>query len=171
MKYYIADLHLDHANIIKLCHRPFETIDAMNEALIKNWNARVKPNDEVWILGDFSWARGKKTNEFARRLNGHKFLITGNHDYFLDDPDFDYGLFDTVQDYAAIKDEGYNVILFHYPIAVWDRQHHGALHLYGHVHDNTTTQHPLLFEIPNAYNVGVDVRDYEPKTLKEILGV
>ena len=42
MIYYTADLHLGHANVIRHCDRPFKSIDEMNEALIQNWNSRVK---------------------------------------------------------------------------------------------------------------------------------
>jgi calcineurin-like phosphoesterase family protein len=169
MKFYTADLHLDHANIINLSHRPFSTIDEMNQSLIDKWNKKVTNGDEVYVLGDFSWANGIRTNEFLNQLNGLIYLIKGNHDYFLDDKNFNKSKFAWIRDYAMIKDEGYNIALFHYPVAVWDKQHHGSLHFYGHVHNNVDTQHPLLYALHNAYNVGVDVRDNEPVTLREIL--
>jgi calcineurin-like phosphoesterase family protein len=112
MKYYIADLHLDHANIIRLCNRPFETIGEMNATIIEKWNKRVTDKDEVYVLGDFSWAKGEQTNKFLDQLNGYKYLIRGNHDYFLDDKDFDRSKFRWIKDYEVIKDEGYNIVLF-----------------------------------------------------------
>lgn len=33
MNSYIADLHLGHANAISFDHRPFETVEEMNEAM------------------------------------------------------------------------------------------------------------------------------------------
>lgn len=45
MIYYTADLHLGHANIMKLSGRPFESVEEMNEALVNNWNAVVSKND------------------------------------------------------------------------------------------------------------------------------
>jgi len=59
--------------------------------------------------------------------------------------------------------------MFHYPIAVWDRQHYGSIHLYGHVHANIGNYHPLHLKLKNAYNVGVDVCHFEPKTLAELM--
>ena len=49
MKYYTSDLHLDHANMLKFEPeaRPFTNVDEMNETIIQNWNAKVKPGDEV----------------------------------------------------------------------------------------------------------------------------
>ena len=52
MVFFTADLHIGHANIIKLNKRPFKTIEEMDNALIDNWNAKVTPNDTVYILGD-----------------------------------------------------------------------------------------------------------------------
>ena len=44
-----ADTHFFHKNIVDYCDRPFRTLDghpdvkAMNEALIEQWNATVRP--------------------------------------------------------------------------------------------------------------------------------
>jgi calcineurin-like phosphoesterase family protein len=54
--YFTADLHLDHANIIRYCNRPFQDVQEMNECLIKNWNSCIQPNDQVYILGDLVFA-------------------------------------------------------------------------------------------------------------------
>ncbi|WP_275667827.1 metallophosphoesterase family protein [Paramagnetospirillum kuznetsovii] len=36
--FFTADLRLGHANIIKLCKRPFEDVVAMDRAIIDRWN-------------------------------------------------------------------------------------------------------------------------------------
>lgn len=98
-----------------------------------------------------------------------KFLIKGNHDHtYLDDKDFDPSLFVWIKDYHLVKDNGTSIVLFHYPIQTWDKKHHGSLHFYGHVHSNKGTSHPMEYEIPNSYNVGIDVIQ-EPMTKDEIL--
>lgn len=170
MKYYTSDLHFGHKNIIKYEDRPFSSIEEMDEALISKWNNKVKKNDEVYILGDFCFGNGARANEILDKLNGKKFLIKGNHDSsFLKDKKFDREKFEWIKDYACIKDNDETICMFHYPIAVWDRQHHGSIHLYGHVHSNKDNHHPLLVHLENAYNVGCDVHNFEPVTLKEMM--
>lgn len=173
MKYYIADLHFYHKNIIKYENRPFSSIEEMNEHMISEWNKKVKEKDEVYILGDFAFTNGENANKLLKRLNGKKYLIIGNHDSFLKDKTFDRNLFENIYHYYSMHDGDKFVVLFHYPIAVWDKQHYGAIHLYGHVHSGLdaegTQRHPILPMLENAYNVGVDVIGYAPMTLREIL--
>src|SRR5258708_2167190 len=56
-KYYTADTHFGHQLMLSetACARPFADTKAMDEALIANWNAVVKPGDIVYHLGDFSF--------------------------------------------------------------------------------------------------------------------
>jgi calcineurin-like phosphoesterase family protein len=58
--YYASDLHFGHANIIKLAGRPFKDVEEMDKILIENWNRTIKPNDEVWYLGDFTFSKDEK---------------------------------------------------------------------------------------------------------------
>jgi calcineurin-like phosphoesterase family protein len=179
MKYYISDLHFDHANMLKFEPeaRPFRNVDEMNRVLIQKWNNKVKPTDEVYILGDFCFDNtGYKANSFLEQLNGTKYMIKGNHDGFLWKPGFDRDHFEWIRDYAEIADEvdgeGVCVCLFHYPIAVWNKKHHHSYHLFGHIHSNKADagHHPLDFDLgDHAFNVGADVRDLEPKTLQELV--
>ncbi len=75
-----SDTHFGHNNIIKFCARPFKDAIEMDEHLILNWNRCVRPDDIVIHLGDFSMSE-QALQRVARRLNGRKFLILGNHDY------------------------------------------------------------------------------------------
>ena len=173
MKFYTSDLHLDHKRIIEYEDRPYYDIEDMNQDIIRRWNKKVGPDDEVYILGDFCFDnKGPRTMNFLNQLNGKKYLIVGNHDAFLSSKNFDRSLFEWIKNYAEIYDGEDFVCLFHYPIAVWNKKHHGAYHLYGHIHKNTgnSGHHPLEFNLgDHAFNVGVDVRNFEPKTLKELI--
>ena len=55
--YYIADLHLRHANVIRLDGRPFTNIEEMEAEIIRRWNKRVTPQDTVYILDPASEKR------------------------------------------------------------------------------------------------------------------
>ena len=56
------------------------------DRLMKNWNNVVGENDSVVIPGDISWAMNfedaKKDFAFLNSLNGTKYILKGNHDYW-----------------------------------------------------------------------------------------
>ena len=59
--FFTSDLHFGHKNIIRFDNRPFSTVEEMDEALIRNWNAKVSDEDTVYVLGDISWYNDAKT--------------------------------------------------------------------------------------------------------------
>ena len=129
MRYYIADMHFGHKNILDYDDRPWTDIDKMEEDMISLWNRRVKKNDEVYILGDLSFRNTKKTQEIIDRLNGKKFLITGNHDK----PAKLTGI--TVADHMEIDDGDKHLILSHYPMIAYNGDHDENTYMfYGHIH-------------------------------------
>lgn len=79
----ISDLHLS-----------FNTNKPMNifgwvdyeEKIRKNWQEKVKEDDVVLLLGDFSWEMNLENTykdfEFINSLPGRKLLLKGNHDYW-----------------------------------------------------------------------------------------
>ena len=76
-----SDTHFNHKNIIAYESRPFASIPEMNAALIENWNKVVAPDDAVIHLGDFALGSANDLDRLVGSLNGHKFLILGNHDH------------------------------------------------------------------------------------------
>ena len=142
-KLYIADCHFFHEGLnAHMDRRGFADWRVMNAHMEACWNAAVTERDDVFILGDFSIARGGPTNELLRRLHGKKYLVSGNHDSFLSDKAFDSSLFQWVRPYAEIRDNGRRVVLSHYPVFCYNgqyrRQENGdpaTYMLYGHVHD------------------------------------
>lgn len=153
MRYYIADLHYYHKNLIKrMDTRPFATIEEMNEKMIEIHNEVVRKNDEVVFIGDLSFGNGKETMEIVKRLNGIKYLIEGNHDHkYLQDKDFDTRVFRWIAPYKELKDNKRKVVLCHYPILFYNGQYRNdengvpnTYHLCGHVHD--TQDNKLLNE-------------------------
>lgn len=143
MRYYIADLHFFHESLnTQMDKRGFASVEEMNEYMIKQWNKKVRIQDEVVILGDFSMGKGVETNEILRRLNGKKYLIEGNHDKFLGDRKFDKTLLKWIKPYEELKDNKRKIVLSHYPIMCYNGQYRidnegkpRAYMLYGHVHN------------------------------------
>lgn len=79
MIYFTSDLHFGHANVIPYCNRPFASLDEMHTYLINLWNKTVKPEDTVYVLGDFG-INPKYSTIFRPMLLGKHHLILGNHD-------------------------------------------------------------------------------------------
>lgn len=78
MIFYTADLHLSHKNIIRLCNRPFSSVEEMDAALIANWNAVVGAEDTVYILGDFSFRSPTSMKSVLKRLAHDSIHIHGH---------------------------------------------------------------------------------------------
>lgn len=168
INYYISDLHLGHKNIIDFCNRPFDTVEEMNETLIENWNARVRPCDHVYLVGDFMYRSAVSAKKVLEQLSGRKHLIVGNHDakwmksLKLGDH------FESVDMMLAVSDRGRNVVLCHYPMMTWPGRK--SFHVYGHIHNNTDMPYwPLLATYDNALNACVEVNGYQPVTLDELI--
>lgn len=198
MRYYISDLHFFHEHLnVRMDQRGFDSVDSMNAYMIAQWNSRVRENDEVVILGDFSIGRGRETNEILHALRGRKYLITGNHDNYLEDRAFDTSLFQWIRPYAELKDNKRKIILSHYPIFCYDGQYRvdsegnpRSYMLYGHVHKSfdeilvndfilrTRMQRREVYgvdglaEIPcHMINCFCMFSDYKPLTLEEWIEV
>ena len=79
-KFLYSDPHFGHAKVIQYENRPFSTVEEMNDELVKRWNKVVTPRDHVFMLGDFCFGDDDLTYNLMHELNGHKHIITGNHD-------------------------------------------------------------------------------------------
>lgn len=141
MKTYItSDLHFGHKNIMNFCpvtrERFRKDVAYMNEAMVKEWNEIVEPEDTVYILGDVAFMSGSDAGRIVNRLNGRKILIEGNHDRkTLQDATF-RNAFAEVHKYLDVNYNGTKCVMFHYPIAEWDQMHRGSVHFHGHLHGN-----------------------------------
>ena len=159
--YVTSDLHFGHKNIIKYENRPYNNIEYMDNAIIELWNNTVKDEDLVYILGDFSWYKGKETNQILTKLKGNKVLIIGNHDKnFLDTKEFNRDLLQEICYYKELKMNKTKIVMCHYPIIDWNGKNNGSIHLYGHVHsmiNNDTNYMKQLEKEYNCLNVGIDV--------------
>lgn len=156
--WFTADTHFSHRNIIKYSSRPFATVEEMDEAMIAHWNARVAPEDTIYHLGDVAFYNREKINRLLERLNGVKHLCPGNHDREA----VRARGWASIQEYREINLEGQKIVLLHYGIESFNRQHHGAIHLHGHSHGKLPGHSKRL-------DVGVDCWEYKPVSLGEIM--
>lgn len=153
--WFTSDNHFYHKNIQKFCPttRMGSSVQEMNELLIRNHNSVVGQSDTVYFLGDFSFGTTDETFNVLQRLNGKKHLIFGNHDKVIRNQISIQKQFESCQDYLKISIAKQKVVMFHYPILEWESMHHGAYHLFGHVHGNMM-QHPH----GRSMDVGIDAR-------------
>jgi calcineurin-like phosphoesterase family protein len=161
--YVTSDCHFGHKNIIKYepVSRPFSSIEEMDEVLIERWNSKVKENDEIYILGDFSFHKVNKTVEILGRLSGKKCLIVGNHDNHLINHDPFKEMFVGYYDLLDNKIAGKHYVMCHYPLLSWNRSHYGSVNLFGHLHSSWKGNRQQL-------NVGMDCHNLYPIAFEEI---
>ncbi len=77
--YVIGDHHYYHHNILHYTRSNFSDILNMNEYIVRKHNETVSKEDIVIFLGDFCF-KNSGIKEMMERMNGHKYLILGNHD-------------------------------------------------------------------------------------------
>ncbi len=181
MIFFTSDQHFGHNNILKICNRPFQSLDEMTSSFIKNWNATVSSADTIYILGDFSFKGSTFTTAIANQLNGRKFLIKGNHDKFIKNkqvisgdissPTFpsQHPAFLHTQDYAEIRIENQWFILSHYPITDWNGFHRDSIMLHGHQHNSPSYNLQNKMKDYKMFDVGVDANQFAPIPYSHLL--
>lgn len=82
MIWFTSDTHFGHERILEFTNRPFGSIHEMNDALIANINEKVKPEDELYVLGDYSFKMTViEAADLRRSIECKKVhLAPGNHD-------------------------------------------------------------------------------------------
>lgn len=168
--FLISDTHFGHEKTCTVFKRedgsplrPFASAEEMDEAMVERWNARVRPTDKVYHLGDV--VINRRFLHILGRLNGDKVLIRGNHDIFR------------LEDYTPyFRDiRGYDVkngmILSHIPVHSDSIERFGC-NIHGHLHANRVmkVKHTgATPEIdPHYHCVCVEHTDYAPISLEEV---
>lgn len=193
MRYYIADPHFFHGKLnTNMDCRGFGSAEEMNAYMLARWNAKVRDNDEVVILGDLTWGKPQETNGLLNQLHGRLYLIEGNHDKILKKKGYDTSRFVWIKPYEEQKENKRKIILSHYPMMCYNGQYRldengnpKTYMLYGHVHDTQDqrlierfqaiikssfreTEHGVKRAIPsNMINCFCMYSDYTPLTLDE----
>ena len=169
--FLVSDTHFGHAGVCRFTTgdgvtklRPWTDPDEMDEAMVERWNAKVKPTDKVYHLGDV--VINRKALKIMHRLNGDKVLIRGNHDIFRDD---EYRLhFRELRAYHVMN----GMILSHIPIHEESLGRFGV-NIHGHLHANRvmTRKHARATpEIDPRYHcVCVEHTDFAPILFEEVI--
>lgn len=76
--FYISD-HLFFDDEV-LYERGYVDHDDMIEDMVFKWNSKIKPNDIVFYLGNFTTTKSKKIEDVLKKLNGRINLIVGTKD-------------------------------------------------------------------------------------------
>jgi calcineurin-like phosphoesterase family protein len=152
MYFFTADEHYGHTNIIKYCHRPFQTVEEMDNEIIRSHNAVVGEDDTVIHVGDFCFGGNRYVaEEYRKRLMGNHIFLQGSHDRCLGD---------CCQVWEK-KIDGQYVVACHYAMRVWPRSHYGSWQVYGHSHGG-------LPPIGKQWDVGVDNNDFRPVSFTKL---
>jgi hypothetical protein len=137
----------------------------MDEFMVEAWNAKVRPNDKVYHLGDV--VINRKALKIMSRLNGDKVLIRGNHDIF---PDVEYRrYFRELRAYHVMN----GMILSHIPLHPESLGRFGV-NIHGHLHANRVMRDLAhcgrLDQIDVRYhNVCVEQTDFAPILFEDVI--
>lgn len=199
MIYFSSDQHFWHSNVIRYCSRPHASVEEMNEDMVLKWNTVVRPEDTVYVLGDFSLAF-RAVETFPMRLMGDKKLVPGNHDFCHsyhkksrteENRDKwkqkyrDYG-FEILPEQTTLDLPGLGVVnMCHHPYsdgtntdesdpkgdkyAKWRPVDDGKILLCGHVHEKWLTKFSPKGTL--MINVGVDQHGFYPASLDDIIAI
>jgi calcineurin-like phosphoesterase family protein len=172
-----SDTHFGHVNICNFTNydgspvRPWDSVEEMDEEMVKRWNDTVGPKDKVYHLGDV--VINRKSLQILDRLNGDKVLIKGNHDIF---PLKDYvKYFRDIRAYHVMN----GCILSHIPVHKDSIARFGA-NIHGHTHGNRVrklrgvnvkTGELLYSDVidPDYFCVCVEQTDYRPISFEDVL--
>jgi calcineurin-like phosphoesterase family protein len=163
---FSSDPHYFHRNIIlpTYCNRPFLSLEGvpnvplMNKTMLDNWNSVVKETDVTYLLGDFLLGPKILLGPTRAKLNGKVILIRGNHDRSVSA--MLAAGFDEVYNSLELDLDGYKLYLSHKPVVSDDGPF--DFYLNGHIHERWK-------KLGKRINVGVDVWNFFPKTLQELI--
>lgn len=187
--WFTSDTHYSHKNICRGTTswvdaenetRDYATLDEMNANICYEINEKVKQDDILFHLGDWSFSGIDKISEFRNRLvckNIH--LIYGNHDTSIQNSAQLQALFSSVQHYLELDVRMYtgekqqklvfqqDFVLCHYPIQSWNKMNKGTIHLHGHVH---LPPHKRLGK-GKMMDVGMDGNSMMPISILEVMKI
>lgn len=170
--WFTSDTHFFHNRVIEYCHRPFASVEEMNEAMITRWNSVVHKDDIVFHLGDFCFGKADKWIYIPERLKGRIYLILGNHDVGHISEDV-AAHFEGIATQLRLNVNGQKIYLYHFPFLSFEGDTRRTWQLFGHIHSNQhnysiISSERLSMLQANQYDVGVDNNNFTPVSYRQI---
>jgi calcineurin-like phosphoesterase family protein len=165
-----SDLHFGHDREFIWGPRGFKNVYEMNDAIIKNWNAVIAPEDDIYVLGDLMLGDSEAGIKMIKQLKGKIHIILGNHDTASRKTLYEncYNIID-MKHADVIKFKGYTFYLSHYPTITSNLEKefgkHCILNLFGHTHQEENFYNGLPF----CYHVGLDSHNCTPIDMETVL--
>lgn len=174
MIWITSDWHFCHTKPFIYEPRGFTSPDEMNQTLIENFNSVVKPDDDVYVLGDCLLGGSENFDKglgLISWLNGKLHIVRGNHD---SDKRWDgYGtLHNVVEKETAmfLKYGKYHFYLSHFPCLCSNYDDkglkHSTINLCGHTH---TKDKFVDIDKGIIYHCEVDAHNNMPVSLDQII--
>ncbi len=176
MIYLCSDWHFNHDREFVWGARGFSSIEEMNAEIVKRHNETVRPDDDVYVLGDccLGGAESLAANkEIIESLNGKIHIITGNH---CTNPRIEmYGtcanVVEVIKHATVLKYHKQHFYLSHYPTLTANKDEdrplkEKAINICGHSH----TKNPLEdFDKGLIYHVEMEAHNCYPVLLDDII--
>ena len=163
-----ADLHFGHNKPFIYEKRGFNDIHEMNETILNNFRSVVKPEDDLYLLGDLYLGSLNKVIHYLLGLPGKIHIVYGNHDT-LSRQKF-YGQMPNVVEVMGysniLKYNKQSIYLSHYP-TITDNYpgFPKVINFFGHTHQKTNQYR----DYTQMYHVGVDSHNCFPVNIDEAL--
>lgn len=165
-----SDWHFGHDREFIWKARGFISVDEMNEYLIACHNAVVKPDDDVYVLGDLMLGDTEKGLSCVKRMHGKLHIVRGNHD-----TDKRWELYKSLPNVVEmdnaiyLKYKKHHFYLSHYISLTGNLEKESltqmTLNLFGHTHQKDN----FYMDMPYLYHCGVDSHKCFPVNLDDII--
>lgn len=157
--YFVSDLHLGHKQDFVWKSRGYTSSEHHTESIINVINETVNTNDILFMLGDLclNTTIDELDNYLGQIVCQNLWMLWGNHNnphekkiynpqtQLLINPTLDkkyqvypisYKNVKYLGHYYEVVVNGQFIVMFHYPISVWNFMKEGSWHLCGHSHYN-----------------------------------
>lgn len=175
--YMTSDWHLWHNKFFIYEQRGFDYVEEMNDCIINNYCSIIRPDDEVYILGDVLLGGQEsltKAIPILSKLPGKIHLVRGNHDtnqrWQIYQENCAWNLIEA-KNSIYLDHKGYHFYLSHYPAITSNHDYQKPLrsrllNICGHTHTGNAWKDSDKGYI---YHVEVDAHSCMPVNLDTII--